>query len=170
MIPIRYWRAALFSEHALHSLKMYARWRFVIVLFFLNVLLQSLPVTKEEIYTFPFDFLGILWNFALAVILVYFVSWIFKSKIHPKKFLYVLNVVMFGGILLTTVLAYSSLFIFELLLDTPVISNLVTSLLPFYLLVLFGFSADIISDLEGWRAVILGLFSTSLLFWLYFFL
>lgn len=167
---LSHWRAALFHESSIHSIKGYANWKNALLYFFFAVLFQALPLTAEDLQTFLPDFVGILWKVALAMIAVYMLAKLFHSHEPMVKYWYAVSAVLFVGAFLMAVAAYISLFIFEELFNNPVISNLIASILPYYFIVLFAFTAESAMNLEGKKAAILGTFAVLVLYSLYFFL
>ena len=166
----RYWRSMFFNENAILALKAFASWKFILLNFLLLVFFQAAPLTQEDLVTFPFDYIGVLWKILLATFVVLIFAKLFGSKITAKKYLYVVSVVNLFASILSALLAYLSLFVFEFIFDNPVFSNIITSILPFYLIVLFAFSSDVASELEGWRSALLGFIAVILLYSLYYFL
>ncbi|MBW3003526.1 hypothetical protein KY328_01410 [Candidatus Woesearchaeota archaeon] len=169
MIPFKYFKAALFDDHAIEAVGSYANKKTLVFSLILVVLLQALPLTYEEIFTTHLSFLKIFAQFFGALLVMFVVAKLFKSKTSFTRFVYGVSTVVLFAAMITTVLAYVSLFVFEYLLNTAAVSNLVTSILPFYIVVLFGFTVDIVSDIKKWHWLI-GIVSVGLLYGVYFFL
>lgn len=169
MIPLKYFRAMFFDDHSIEAIGSYATVKTTIFVLFFVVLLQSLPVTYDEIFTTHLAFAKIFIQFFGCIIVIFLISKLFKSSTNFLRFTYIISTVEFFAVILTTILAYLSLFLFEYLFDTPVVSNLVTSLLPFYIIVLFGFSADVAANVKK-HSWLIGVLGVTLLYAVYFFL
>ena len=169
MIPFKYFKACLFDDHSIEAVGSYANVKTMVFSLVLVVLLQALPLTYEEIFTTHLSFLKIGAQFFGSLLIIFIISKLFKSKTTFTRFTYTVSTVTFFAAIITTVLAYVSLFVFEYIFDTAAVSNLVTSILPFYIIVLFGFTADVIADVKRWHWLI-GVLGVGLLYGVYFFL
>ena len=167
---LSFWRAALFHEASIHSIKAYANWKRALAYFFFVILFQALPLTAADLDTFFPDFFGILWKVALGMISVYMVAKLFHSHEPLVKYWYAVSAVLCVGAFLMAVAAYVSLFVFEKMFNNPAISNLITSILPYYFIVLFAFTAESAMNLEGKKSAVVGTFAVLVLYTLYFFL
>lgn len=168
--PFRYWRSLLFSETPITSIRSFASIGGSVLFLLLTVFFQALPLTKADLYTFHLDYASIFIKFLAVLIALFIISKILGSKASFKQFIYTVSFVMMMASFITAVLAYISLFVFAYLLNTATVSNLITSLLPYYLVVLFGFSSEAASELPFWRSVILGILGVVGLYGAYFFL
>jgi len=111
----------------------------------LAALILAVPLTKTEISTTPITFAfyaGILIAF---LVVSYLLSKLFKGTSSFTTFAYPLSRIMLATAVLVLLLSLASLFVFELLFNVPVVSNLITSILPFYMIALWAFSAEQLS-------------------------
>lgn len=169
MIPFKYFKACLFDDHAIEAVGSYANKKTLIFSLVMVVLLQALPLTYDEIFTTHISFLKIFAQFFGAIVVLFLIARMLKSDVSFLKFTYTIATVEFFAALIVTVLAYLSLFVFEYVFDTAAVSNLVTSILPFYIIVLFGFTADVVADVKRWHWLI-GVLAVGMLYGVYFFL
>ncbi|MEA3430603.1 MAG: hypothetical protein U9R08_04995 [Nanoarchaeota archaeon] len=169
MIPFKYFKSCLFDDHAIEAVRSYANFKALVFSLIMVVLLQALPLTYEEIFTTHLSFLKIFIQFFGAIVVMFLFSKLLKSKTSFIKFVYTVSTVVFFATIITAVLAYLSLFLFEFIFNTAVISNLVSSILPFYIIVLFGFTADVIADVKK-HSWLIGVVGVGLLYAIYFFL
>lgn len=168
MIPFKHFKAALFDDHKIEAIASYANFKTTIFALVLVILLQALPLTYEEIFTTHISFLIIGAQFLGAIIILFAIAKLFKTETSFLRFTYTVATVELFAVIITTILAYLSLFLFEYIFNTPVISNLVTSILPFYIIVLFGFTADVIAKVK--KSWIIGILGVTILYGIYFFL
>lgn len=141
---MRILKALLFDNHAIRALREYASvywWIYAL----LAALLLAVPLTKEEIGTTPFTFALYACVLILFLLVSYWLSKLFKGKSSFTTFVYPLSRILLATAVLVLLLSLASLFLFELVFNVPVVSNLVTSILPFYMIALWAFSAEQLS-------------------------
>lgn len=153
---LRHPRALLFDQGAIELIRTEANWFGAVVSLALIGIVLAFPVTQEEIITTPESFLRVVGVFLASSILAYLVSRLLGSKTRVRAFLFTASVVNLLGAVVVGVLTYLSLFVFEWWMDNAALSNLVASVLPFYIFLLFGVSVDNSSELNGWKSFVVG--------------
>ena len=159
-------KALWFDEASIEYFRSYANlkssWTYLVG----GALLLALPLTKEEIIQTPIYFFKSLLILGLVLAAGFGLSKILRSEVRFKMYTYPWLHTIFWAIVLTTIVTYLSLFILEYLLNNSVVSNLVTSVIPFYLIVLIGFTSDSCSKLSAIRSSIVGIAITLLTYFL----
>ena len=157
-------KSMLFNEKALEALRAIAAWDTAILAIIICVSLQSLPINRQEISLFMNMFQFFMIKYVVVLLLIYGLIRLLGSKTKFKQFAMVTSTVYSFGLILTTILAYISILIFELLLKIGVVSGFIQSLVPFYQSVLFGWSCESESQLKNWRGIVVGVVAIALLF------
>lgn len=135
----------------------------------ISSLIMALPLTIDEITDTPATFLKMASVFLIAVAACYGLSRLLGSSTPFSKFLYTASTVNLFASATVAILTYTSLFVFEWIMDNAALSNMVASVLPFYIFVLFGFSVDGAANLPEKKGAWVGAAGITILYVLYYF-
>ncbi|MEK6823136.1 MAG: hypothetical protein AABY13_04870 [Nanoarchaeota archaeon] len=171
LYELHFWRALLFDEHAMIGVRTCATTVRAWLFFIAAVLLQVLPVSKEDLATFHIDAPTIAILYFGLIVVGAGLSWLLGARMPFYKFLYTSSTIMtFGGVVMA-IITYLSILVFELGLNTAAVTNLVTSIIPFYYIVLFAYSMEVASHLEKqWKRIAVALVSICAMYLAYFFI
>lgn len=161
--------ALKFDQGRIEILRTYSqpKWAWANLIF--SCLLMSLPLMPDEIATTPITWATMTVVFFSVVAVTFLFSRSLGSKIRFTNFLYATSTVNLFAAGLTSILAYVSLFVFEWGFDNSTIPNLIASILPFYIFIMYGFSADGASGLPEKKGWVVGVFGIIALYLMYYF-
>jgi hypothetical protein len=168
---LRYWRALFFNEHQMVAVRQeYRPWR-AVWWFVLAVLFQVLPVSKQDLLTLQVDVPRILILFFAVVLVGWLLSLLLGGKAKFGQYVFTTSAIMAMGGFVMAVIAYLSLFVFELAFNTAAITNVVISLMPYYYVVLTAYSSEIAAHLsKQWERVLLAIVVIGVMYGAYFYL
>jgi hypothetical protein len=167
---LRFWRALFFNENAMIGIRTCATVSRAWIYFVIAVLLQVLPVNKQDIAMLYIDVPKIAILYFGLVLLGAVVSWLLRAKMPFYKFLYTSSTIMtFGGVVMA-VITYASILL-EMATNAAWLTNVIISIIPFYYIVLFAYSIDVASHLSSqWKRVLVGVLMVCAMFFAYFYL
>lgn len=153
-----------FSEDGFKEMVHFSNWKLAILFFFVCIFFQSMPTSKEEIALFPNMVAFYAIKFAVCLAIIFVVYKVLGSKTKIKDFISSTSLTYTYAMILSMILAYASILLFEMLLKISVLSGVIKSFIPYYTSVLFGWCCESVSGIEKkWKAVAIGLFSITFL-------
>ena len=157
-------KVLLFKEESFKVMIKISSWALAVLFFIVCILFQSMPTSQQEIALFfnMAAFYAIKFIICLAIIFIF--MRVLGSKTTIKGFVGSTSLTYTYAMVLSMILAYASILLFDMLLKISVISGVVKSFIPYYTSVLFGWCCESVSGIEKkWKAVAIGLFSITLL-------
>lgn len=162
---LKNWIGIFFSEKAVLDIRKIADFKKGLIWMILSTIIFIIPTNTN------FSVFGLLYNFALVFaclfvleLFIYGIIFLMSGKITFKKFFGALNPMLAMSLIFVSLpAAIVSYFLFGVFLNDSTILNLFFSLIPYYNMVLFGWSAEIISGLRERKAVVVAIIAMSLL-------
>ncbi len=135
-----------------------------VVFVLLAILLQAISLLSLDFASFQFTFLISAARFFGALFVLYILIKVLSSESHFDfvRFLYGVSLACVSGLLLSWLLFGVGL-LFELG-SVSLVKEVVSIVKPYYLMLLFGFSAESLSGLRGWKGIVVALMGISALF------
>jgi hypothetical protein len=157
-------KVLLFREDGFTTMTRFTGVWTAILAFAVCVFFQALPTSTAEIVVFPQMYLFFLLKFALCLLVVFGVTRLFGSKARLTALVTPISLTYTYAMVVSSLLAYASIILFEQVLNVSVISGVITSFIPYYTSVLFGWCCENVSGVgRHWRAVAIGLLSITAL-------
>ena len=136
----------------------------VAIAFILVILTGS---EKFSFYAWLQNFLVVFIGLLIISVLVYLFAKLLKTKISLEKFILNVNCMFAASLFLVSM---PLLLIVIFVLNQKTLGTVLFSLVPYYNFVVYGIAAESVSELKGVKAVLVALFSMSLVFIFYFIL
>jgi len=150
-------RIFLFGEGSLHKLREKSNWKYFALFLVLAALLESLPTSMEEIQKIPFFFATSITKLFLLSFVVLGIALLLGMKSKVGNFMGSVFTVLFIALLLTTILAYVSIIIFQSILNLSEIAQLIQNILPFYTYALFAWGCEYSAGLSQGKGILLAI-------------
>jgi hypothetical protein len=139
--------------------------------FALALLFQVLPVNQADIANLPIDAPRILVLFLAVLLVGWLAMLLLGSRTRFGQHVFTTSAITAMGGFVMACLTYSCLFIFEKGFGTTAVTNVVTSLIPYYYLVLVAYSSEISANLrKQWERVLLAIIVICAMYGAYFYL
>lgn len=154
----------IFREKGFAALQAMSGPKAAVLAFLLCVGFQSLPTSGEEVALYGNLYLFYAVKFVIALALIYIVMRSLGSSISKRQFVSASAITYTYAMVVTTLLAYASIILFAQILNLTVIAGVITSFIPYYTSVLFGWCCENIAGVSGkWRPVVVGLVAITIL-------
>ena len=154
----------IFREKGFGALLSMSGPKVAVIAFLVCVGFQSLPTSGEEVALYGNLYVFYAVKFVIALGLIYGVMRLLGSMTSIRQFVSTSAITYTYAMVVTTLLAYASILLFDQILNLTVIAGVITSFIPYYTSVLFGWCCENISGVSGkWKPVVVGLFSITVL-------
>ena len=152
-----------FDDESLYRIENRSGWGQFALFLILCSLLESMPTSIDEISKVPFYFSTSIIKLSLISLIILEVGTLFGMKSKAENFLGAVLNLLFVATVLTTLLAYVSIILFQNLLGWTEAAQLIQSLLPFYTYALFAWGCEYSLKTSEMKGVLFAAFCLALI-------
>ena len=168
---LKHWDALIFNENSIELLRTFSEWPRALFNFFLGIFILSLPLTYDEIFTTPAFYVKCIIFYAVMILLLFILSRAFGSDMPLMKFWYTISTIVLFSSIPIMIITYLCLFLLEYVLNNSVVSNLVVSVLPYYLYLLMAFASEQAARIPSQKkSILFGIASVVVIYTVFYFL